>query len=91
MKLVNSVFIAAGILATIYGAMILWSAAISKQDARQDDWLHSDEIIQSKFNKMEHLRHMLQPERRSISFSRSKARGYAMVVIGIVLIVFAFT
>ncbi|MGH8377506.1 MAG: hypothetical protein ACRER7_00975 [Gammaproteobacteria bacterium] len=91
MKLVNSVFIVAGVLAIIYGAMILWSVAVSKQDVKQGDWLHSDEIIQSKFNKMEHLKHILQPERQSISFSRSKARGYAMVVIGIVLIVFGIT
>ncbi|MGA9852556.1 MAG: hypothetical protein WBR15_06440 [Gammaproteobacteria bacterium] len=91
MAKINIIFIVAGVLAIVYGALILWSAVTSKQDMKQEDWLRSEEVTGSKFNKMEHLRYLLQPEHKSISFSRSKSRGYAMVAIGIVLIVFGIT
>jgi hypothetical protein len=33
----------------------------------------------------------MKPERKNISFSRSKGRAYAMLAIGLALIVMAFT
>ena len=91
MPIVNILYLAAGVLAIIYGALILWSIASSAKDVKQADWLKSEEIARSKFNSLKNMRHLLQPERQNISSSRSRARGYAMLAVGIVLIVFGFT
>jgi len=91
MKSLNIVFLIAGALAILYGLLVLWSAAGAHQDTQQDDWLKSEEITRSKYYKLGYLRHLLEPERKNISTGRSRGRGYAMVVIGIVLIVFGIT
>jgi uncharacterized membrane protein HdeD (DUF308 family) len=88
MLLVNKLFLAAGILAIVYGLVILWSIASGARGVKQADWLSSEEITHSPFYNLKHMRHLLQPERRNISSSRSRMRGYVMVVFGIVLIVF---
>jgi len=91
MTAVNRLFVAAGVLAIIYGVVILWSIASSTKDIKHQDWLKSEEVTSSRFNSLKNMRHLLQPERRNISSSRSRVRGYAMVAIGIVLIVFGLT
>ncbi len=91
MSLIKSLFVVAGALALIYGALILWSVSSSEKDVQQEDWLKSEELTHSKFNSLKNMRHLLQPERQNISFSRSRARGYAMIAVGIALIVLAFT
>jgi hypothetical protein len=91
MSFISGLLAITGVLAVAYGALILWNLAAAHQEPEQQAWLQSDEVRSSKLNSMQNMRHLLQPERRSISFSRSKGRGYAMLAIGIVLLVFAFT
>lgn len=91
MKSFNIAFLVAGVLAILYGLLVLWSAADAGSDRQRDDWLKSDEVMRSKYHRLEYLRHLLEPERKNISTGRSKGRGYAMVAIGIVLIVFGIT
>ncbi|MHB8405433.1 MAG: hypothetical protein ACYDCJ_08435 [Gammaproteobacteria bacterium] len=91
MNAINSLFVAAGVLAILYGVVILWSIASSAKDVKQEDWLKSEEIIHSQFNSLKNMRHLLQPERQNISFSHSRVRGYAMVVVGVALIVLGVT
>lgn len=89
MNTLTVAFLVAGVLAIAYGAMILWSVAVSRRDLQQDDWLKSDEVLHSKYHNLRYLRHVLNPDQKMISTGRSKGRGYAMVAIGIALIVFA--
>ncbi len=91
MQLVNILFVAAGVLAIIYGFVILWTIAASARDVKQADWLKSEEVTHSRLYSLKHMRHLLEPERPNIRSSRSRARGYAMVLVGIVLIVFGLT
>lgn len=91
MKSLNIVFLIAGALAILYGLLVLWSAAGASRGNQPEDWLKSEEIIHSKHHRLGYLRHLLEPERKNISTGRSKGRGYAMVAIGIVLIVFGIT
>lgn len=91
MTAINSLFVAAGVLAILYGVVILWSIASGAKDVKQEDWLKSEEITHSRFNSLKNMRHLLQPERQNISFSRSRVRGYAMVAVGVALIVLGFT
>lgn len=91
MKKLNIVFLIAGVLAIVYGALILWSVATARRGAQQSDWLNSDEVRNSKYHDLHYLRHMLNPDQKMISTGRSRGRGYAMVMIGIVLIAFAIT
>ncbi|MBU6469777.1 MAG: hypothetical protein KGL00_05540 [Gammaproteobacteria bacterium] len=87
----NIVFLVAGVLAILYGLLVLWSAADRAGGAHSDDWIKSDEVTHSKYHRLGYLKHMLDPARKNISTGRSKGRGYAMVAIGIVLIVFGIT
>lgn len=89
MNTLTVAFLVAGVLAIAYGAMILWSVAVSRRDLQQEDWLKSDEVLHSKYHNLRYLRHVLNPDQKMISTGRSKGRGYAMVAIGIALIVFA--
>jgi len=91
MPLVNKLFLAAGALAIIYGLVILWSIASSARDVKQADWLTSEEVTRSRFYNLKHMRHLLQPERQNIRSSRSRTRGYAMLVVGVALIVLGVT
>jgi hypothetical protein len=91
MPLVNKLFLAAGMLAIIYGLAILWSILSGNKDVKQADWLRLEEITRSRFYNLKHMRHLLEPERANIRSSRSRMRGYAMIAIGIVLIVFGLT
>ena len=85
------VFLVAGVLAILYGLLVLWSAAGRGGGTGSEDWLNSEEVTHSKFHRVGYLKHMLDPARKNISTGRSKGRGYAMVAIGIVLIVFGLT
>ncbi|MGH8279635.1 MAG: hypothetical protein ACRETQ_08755 [Gammaproteobacteria bacterium] len=89
MTKLNLIFLIAGVLAIVYGGLIVRSAAVAKRDLQQDDWLRSDEVLHSKYHDLHYLRHVLDPDHKTISTGRSKGRGYAMVGIGIVLIGFA--
>jgi uncharacterized membrane protein HdeD (DUF308 family) len=91
MKSFNIAFVVAGVLAILYGLLVLWSAAFGGRDMQSHDWLKSDEVTHSKYHRLGYLRHLLEPQRKNISTGRSKGRGYAMVAIGIVLIVFGIT
>ncbi|MGH8399993.1 MAG: hypothetical protein ACRESU_02725 [Gammaproteobacteria bacterium] len=91
MSLISGLLMMTGILAMLYGAAILWVVAASRKDMQQDAWLKSDEVRSSKFNSLHHLRYLINDARPSISSSRSKGRGYVMLAIGLVLLVFAFT
>lgn len=91
MQTLNIVFLIAGVLAIVYGALILWSVATARHGTRQSDWLNSDEVTHSKYHDLHYLRHVLNPQQKMISTGRSKGRGYAMVGIGLVLIAFAIT
>lgn len=84
-------FLTAGVLAILYGLVILWSVASGNREVRQADWLTSEEVKRSPHHSFKNLRHLLEPERQNISFSRSRVRGYAMVAIGIILIVLGVT
>jgi hypothetical protein len=48
-------------------------------------------VKNSPYNKMENMRYLVKPERKNISFSKSKGRAYGMLAIGIALLVLAFT
>ncbi|HEX5340729.1 MAG TPA: hypothetical protein VFX47_07595 [Gammaproteobacteria bacterium] len=91
MTLISGLLTVTGILAMLYGISILWVVAASHKDLKQDAWLESDEVRDSKFNNLHHLRYLINGKRSSISSSRSKGRGYAMLAVGIVLLAFAFT
>ncbi|HET7922541.1 MAG TPA: hypothetical protein VFM15_07290 [Gammaproteobacteria bacterium] len=90
MMSIGGLLVITGLLALLYGALILWNVAQEARELEQEAWLNSEEVRGSRFNSLANLRHLLRPERRNISFSRSKGRGYAMLGIGIVLLVFAF-
>ena len=91
MPYISGLLAITGVLAVTYGGLILWNLAGARRELEQQAWLESEEIRSSKLNSMQNMRHLLQPERKNISFSRSKGRGYAMLALGIVLLVFAFT
>lgn len=91
MPIVNILFLAAGALAIIYGLVLLWSMASNARGVKQSGWLTSEEVTRSRFYSLKHMRHLLEPERPNIRSSRSRMRGYAMVVIGIALIVLGLT
>jgi hypothetical protein len=91
MSFISGLLAITGGLAVTYGGLILWNLAGTRQDIEQQSWLESDEVRSSKLNTLQNMRHLLQPERQSISFSRSRGRGYAMLAIGVILLVFAFT
>lgn len=91
MKTFSIVFLVAGALAIVYGLLVLWSAAGRGSDTGSDDWLKSEEVTRSEYHRLGYLKHLLDPARKNISTGRSKGRGYAMVTIGIVLIVFGIT
>ena len=74
-----------------YGLLLLWSAKHADQDAGKQDWLHSEEVAKSRFNTLQNMRYLIKPERQNISFSKSKGRAYAMIAMGIALLVIAFT
>jgi hypothetical protein len=90
-SLVSGLLAVTGVLACIYGALILRNLSGTRPQDIEPEWLQSDEIRSSKFNTLGNMRHLLQPERKNISFSQSRGRGYAMLAIGILLLVFAFT
>jgi len=84
-------FLVIGVVAIVYGLLLLWSAAQSGREMGQQAWLKSEEVAKSRFNSLHNMRYLLRPERQNISFSKSKARGYAMLAIGIAFLVMAFT
>jgi hypothetical protein len=88
---IDSLFACTGVVAIIYGLLLLWNARAASQDLEQEKWLKSEEITGSRFNSFKNMRHLIRPDRQNISFSRSKGRAYAMLAIGLALILMAFT
>ena len=91
MSTTNVICLVTGIIACIYGGLLLWSAKNAGEEPGPDHWINSPEVKNSPFNKMENMRYLVKPERKSISFSKSKGRAYGMLAIGIALLVLAFT
>jgi hypothetical protein len=87
----NGLFAFTGAVAVIYGLLLLWSAGVSGKDLEQQKWLKSEEVSGSRFNTFRNMRYLIRPDRQNISFSKSKGRAYAMLAIGVALIVMAFT
>lgn len=90
MTKVNILFAVTGLLAVVYGLMLRWSAKRAEESTAQE-WMHSEEIAKSPYNTLRNMHYLLGPERKNISFSSSKGRAYAMIAIGLALIVMAFT
>ncbi len=84
-------YLVTGVMACVYGLLLLWSAKNADDEPGPDHWLNSEEVKQSRFNTLENMRYLVKPERKNISFSRSKGRAYAMLAIGLALIAMAFT
>ncbi|HEX7965364.1 MAG TPA: hypothetical protein VF651_06565 [Gammaproteobacteria bacterium] len=84
-------YLVTGLMACVYGGLLLWSAKNAGQEPGAEHWLNSEEVKNSRFNNFENMRYIMKPERKNISFSRSKGRAYAMLAIGLALIVMAFT
>ena len=91
MSKVNVLYAVTGLMAVVYGLLLLWSAKHAAASDGKQDWMHSEEVTQSKFNSLQNMRYLIRPERQNISFSKSKGRAYAMIAIGLALIVMAFT
>ena len=91
MSKVNLLFAVTGLLAVVYGLMLLWSVKRANDRSDEKDWIHSEEVTRSRFNTLDNMRYLLRPERQNISFSKSKGRAYAMIAMGLALIVMAFT
>ena len=83
-------YLVTGLMACLYGGLLLWSAQHEGRELDADHWLNSDEVKNSPFNKLDNMRYLIKPERKNISFSRSKGRAYAMLAVGLSLIVMAF-
>ena len=91
MSKASVLYLVTGLMCCIYGGLLLWSVKNANDEPGPDHWLNSDEVKNSRFNKMENMRYFMKPERKNISFSKSKGRAYAMLAIGIALLVMAFT
>lgn len=78
-------------MAVAYGLLLLWSAKRADRQSDKQDWMNSDEVTKSRFNSLQNMRYLIRPERLNISFSKSKGRAYAMIAVGIALLVMAFT
>ena len=91
MSKINVLFAVTGLMAVAYGLMLLWSAKNSGTEAGKRDWMNSEEVTRSRFNSLQNMRYLIRPDRQNISFSKSKGRAYAMIAIGLALIVMAFT
>ena len=91
MSKMSLLYLVTGLMACVYGAMLLWSAKNAGEEPGPDHWINSEEVKQSRFNSLENMRYFMKPERKNISFSRSKGRAYAMLAVGFALIVMAFT
>ena len=91
MSNISILYAVTGAMAMAYGLMLLWSAKHADKEAGNQDWLRSEEVTKSRFNTLQNMRYLMKPERQNISFSKSKGRAYAMIAMGIALIVIAFT
>lgn len=91
MTTTSTLYLVTGLMACLYGGLLLWSAKNAGDEPGPDHWTNAEEVKKSPFNKMTNMRYLVKPERKSISFSKSKGRAYAMLAIGLALIVMAFT
>ncbi len=91
MSNISILYAATGAMAMAYGLLLLWNAKHADKEAGKQDWLKSEEVTKSRFNSLQNMRYLMKPERQNISFSKSKGRAYAMIAMGIALIVIAFT
>ena len=90
MSTVSVLYLVTGLLACLYGGLLLWSAKHADREMDENHWLNSEEVKNSRFNKLDNMRYLMKPERQNISFSKSKGRAYAMLAIGVALVVMAF-
>ena len=91
MSKASLLYLVTGLMCCVYGGLLLWSAKQHSDELGPDHWLNSEEVRSSRFNKLDNMRFLMKPERKNISFSKSKGRAYAMLAIGIALLVMAFT
>lgn len=91
MSKVSILYAITGLIAVAYGLLLLWSTKHADQESGRQDWMNSEEVTKSRFNSLQNMRYLMRPDRQNISFSKSKGRAYAMIGIGIALIVTAFT
>ncbi|HEV7164057.1 MAG TPA: hypothetical protein VGO35_01535 [Gammaproteobacteria bacterium] len=91
MSKVSILYAITGLIAVAYGLLLLWSTKHADQESGRQDWMNSEEVTKSRFNSLQNMRYLMRPDRQNISFSKSKGRAYAMIGIGIALIVMAFT
>ena len=91
MSKVSTLYLVTGLMAVVYGLLLLWSAKNADAGQGKQDWMHSEEVTKSRFNTLQNRRYLIRPERQNISFNKSKGRAYAMIGIGLALIVMAFT
>ena len=91
MSKVSTLYLVTGLLAMVYGLLLLWSAKNAAASEDKQSWMHSEEVTKSRFNTLDNMRYLVRPERQNISLSKSKGRAYAMIAIGLALIVMAFT
>ena len=90
MSTASVLYLVTGLMACLYGGLLLWSAKHAGRDVDESHWLNSEEVKNSRFNKLDNMRYLIKPERQNISFSKSKGRAYAMLAAGIALVVMAF-
>jgi hypothetical protein len=88
---VSILYAVTGLMAVAYGLLLLWSAKLAGQQSDKQAWMNSDELTKSRFNSLQNMRYLMRPERQNISFSKSKGRAYAMIALGLALLVMAFT
>ncbi len=91
MSKVSILYAVTGLMALAYGLLLLWSAKHADREGDKQDWLNSEEVTKSRFNSLQNMRYLMRPDRQNISFSKSKGRAYAMIGIGLALLVMAFT
>ena len=91
MSKASVLYLVTGLMCCIYGGLLLWNAKLEGRELDPGHWLNSEEVRSSRFNKLDNMRYLMKPERKNISFSKSKGRAYAMLAIGIALLVMAFT
>ena len=91
MSKVSTLYLVTGLMAMVYGLLLLWSAKNADAGEGKQDWMQSEEVTKSRFNSLQNMRYLIRPERQNISFNKSKGRAYAMIAVGLALIVMAFT
>lgn len=88
MSLITTIFLCLGVLAVVYGLVLLWNAYQKVDENPEEHWLKPDERSSSRIHNFENMRYLMRAERSTANVS--KGRGWLMLAIGIAIIVFAF-